>query len=140
MGVEGGGEGGVVFWGGGEGGGEAGGVGAAPGAAKLLVTEGTMGARVLVLEMATPPSTRATTPIDKEKMNIQVTVLIPRGAERSATGPDTSTSIRLISAMMTSNNVNACSSRVQLILVNMRRTGSPWHTLPSGKATCMREQ
>jgi hypothetical protein len=44
---------------------------------KLLFTVGTTGAGILVLEMATPPRTRATMPTDKEKMNMQVTELIP---------------------------------------------------------------
>jgi hypothetical protein len=52
---------------------------------KLLVMDGTATAGELVLDMATPPSTRATMPIDNEKMNMQVTELIPRDGRLPAT-------------------------------------------------------
>ena len=71
---------GVEFEGGGAGAGAGAGTGAlgVEGAGgKLLVTVGTTGAGTLVLEIATPPRTRAMMPMDKEKMNIQVTELIP---------------------------------------------------------------
>ena len=97
----------MKFEGGGLGGkGEGGagaGVGATVGGDKLLLITGTIGAGMLVLATATPPSTSATMPIDKEKMNMHVTVLIPReGGGEAKPGALTSTSngtIRFISAM-----------------------------------------
>ncbi len=94
----------------------------APEVGKLLVTEGTMGAGVLVLEMATPPSTIATTLMHKEKINMKVTVLGPLGAGVLSIIPTTSTSIRFISDMARNNSTcGAC----EIIFVNMRPIGSP---------------
>jgi len=90
---------------------------------KLLVTDGTMGAGVLVLEMATPPSTTATMLMHKEKMNMKVTCgLGPLGAGGLSIIPTTSTSIRFISDMERKNRT--CGD-CEIIFVNMRPIGSP---------------
>ncbi len=93
------GAGGVELEGGLAGGAGAGALGVEGAAGKMLVMLGTTAAGTLVLEMATPPSTRATMPTDRENINMQVTELMPRPGLSGTNGPDTSTSMRLNSAM-----------------------------------------